>query len=207
VIIKVCGVRTVDVAEAAAEAGADWLGLVFAPGSIREISSDQAAAIRDAMSGRVRLVGVLVDSDAGTCNRLAERFRLDAVQLHGAVRPECVLDIEVPVVRALNIASIGDVQRSDWWPDLLILIDAVPRGDEPPGGTGRRLNPEVAAAVARHRAVLLAGGLGPDNVADAVRTIRPAGVDASSGLEAAPGVKDPELVRAYVRAARSAADG
>ncbi len=206
-IVKVCGVRTAEVAEAAVEAGADLVGLVFVERSPRAVDDRAADAVREAVAGRADLVGVLVEPDAELCDRLASRHRLAAVQVHGDVDPRLVTRVAVPVVRALNVRSATDAYTDPWWPASLLLLDAAP--DDPsalPGGTGRRLPVEWAAEVARHRPVILAGGLGPETVADAIATVRPRGVDASSGLESAPGVKDPTLVRAYVRTARAAFD-
>ena len=207
-IVKVCGVRDPQIAELAADAGADWIGIVFEPRSPRHASDAEADAVVEAVGGRADLVGVLVDPSAELCDELATRFRLDAVQVHGSgVDASLLADCTVPVIRGINVASEHDAYTLDWPPAGLVLLDAAPDlPGELPGGTGRRLPVEWAAGVARHRRILLAGGLGPDNVADAVARIRPYGVDASSGLESSPGVKDPDMVRAYVRTARAAFD-
>jgi len=222
VIVKVCGVSTPDVAEAALEAGADWIGLVFAAGSPRQVGPAAAAAVVAAVGGRADLIGVLVSPTPEQCDALSERYGLAAVQVHGDVDPLLVERCHVPVIRAINVRTKAEAFTFDWWPDSLVLLDAAgeggraaspralpagggpPLGDALPGGTGRRLPPEWAATVARHRDIVLAGGLGPDNVADAIAQVRPRGVDASSGLETAPGVKDVARVRAYVRSARAA---
>jgi phosphoribosylanthranilate isomerase len=207
VIVKVCGVRTAEVAEAAVEAGADMVGLVFAERSPRHVDDRAADAVREAVAGRADLVGVLVEPSAALCDHLAHRHRLAAVQLHGAIDPMLPARVSVPVVRALNVRTAAEAYTDGWWPASLLLLDAAPDGDGAlPGGTGRRLPLEWAAEVARHRPTILAGGLGPSTVAAAIAAVRPRGVDASSGLESAPGVKDPTLVRAYVRTARAAFD-
>lgn len=206
-IVKVCGVRTAEVAEAAVEAGADLVGLVFVERSPRNVDDRAADAVREAVAGRADLVGVLVEPDAALCDRLATRHRLAAVQVHGDVDPRLATEVAVPVVRALNVKSAVEAYTDPWWPASLILLDAAPEDPSAlPGGTGRRLPAEWAAEIARHRQVILAGGLGPDTVADAIAAVRPRGVDASSGLETAPGVKDAALVRAFVRTARAAFD-
>lgn len=205
-IVKVCGVRTADVAEVAVSAGADWIGLVFEPRSPRHADDATAAAVVEAVAGRADLIGVMVSPTARRCDEVAARWSLAAVQVHGPVEPDLVGACDVPVIRAINVDSAAAAFTFAWWPDGLILLDAAP--DDPgdlPGGTGRRLSMPWAADVARHRAVILAGGLGPGSVAEAVAAVRPRGVDASSGLESAPGVKDVARVRAYVRAARAAA--
>lgn len=204
-IVKVCGVRTPEVAEAAVEAGADWIGLVFEPRSPRHVDDARAQAVVEAVAGRAQLIGVLVAPPVELCERLCTRHRLDALQLHGDVAAGEVGLMPVAVIRGINIASAEAAFTLQWWPDGLVLLDSAPeRAEALPGGTGRRIDLETAATVQRHRPVILAGGLGPDTVAEAVRVVRPLGVDASSGLETAPGVKDVGLVRAYVRAARTA---
>ena len=206
-IVKVCGVRTAEVAEAAVEAGADLIGLVFAERSPRHVDDRAADAVREAVAGRADLVGVLVEPPPALCDHLARRHRLAAVQAHGAIDRMLPAQVSVPVIRALNVRSAAEAYTDGWWPASLLLLDAVPEeAGALPGGTGRRLPLEWAAEVARHRPTILAGGLGPDSVADAIAAVRPRGVDASSGLESAPGVKDPALVRAYVRTARAAFD-
>jgi phosphoribosylanthranilate isomerase len=207
VIVKVCGVRTAEVAEAAVDAGADLIGLVFAERSPRHVDDRAADAVREAVAGRADLVGVLVEPPAALCDHLARRHRLAAVQAHGDVDPRLVSQVAVPVVRALNVRSAAEAYTDGWWPASLLLLDAAPDDSGAlPGGTGRRIPLQWAAEVARHRPTILAGGLGPESVADAIAAVRPRGVDASSGLESAPGVKDPTLVRAYVRTARAAFD-
>jgi phosphoribosylanthranilate isomerase len=206
VIVKVCGVSTAEVAEAAVDAGADWIGMVFVPGSPRHLEAPAARRVAAAVGGAAELIGVLVAPSVEHCDELAERYRLAAVQVHGEVRPELAADSQVPVIRGINIHTQVEALLIDWWADALILLDAAGDGDALPGGTGRRLPTEWAAPVARHRRIVLAGGLGPDSVADAIARVRPYGVDASSGLESAPGVKEVSRVRAYVRAARAAFD-
>ena len=125
--------------------------------------------------------------------------------MHGSVDRHIVEHCHVPVIRAINVRTAADAYRLDWWPDSLVLLDSAGQSDgDLPGGTGRSLPAEWAAMVAVHRPVVLAGGLGPENVADAVARVHPFGVDASSGLEVSPGAKDIGRVRAYVRAARAA---
>jgi phosphoribosylanthranilate isomerase len=205
VIVKVCGVRTPEIAETAIDAGADWLGLVLVPASPRHADDAAARAVVDAVRGRADLVGVMVDATAAECDQAAKRYRLSAVQLHGTVAVSMVADASVPVIRAINLRDGSAAYTDPWWADCTVLLDAAPAADGLPGGTGDRVDETVAAALARHRRVVLAGGLSPDNVAAAIAAVRPYGVDASSGLESAPGVKDAERVVAFVMAARSAA--
>ena len=205
VIVKVCGVRTPEIAECAVEAGADWVGVVLEARSPRHADAASADAVRAAVAGRADLVGVMVEPSVERCAGLARRHRLDAVQLHGRVEPSIVGEVDVTVIRAVNPVSGGAAFTTDWWPDCLLLLDSPPEGAGAlPGGTGRLVDLETAAEVAAHRPIILAGGLTPDNVAAAIERVRPHGVDASSGLESSPGVKDPGRVRDFVIAARDA---
>lgn len=204
-IVKVCGVRTPEIAEVAIEAGADWLGLVLVEESPRHADDAAARAVIGAVRGRAGLVGVMVAPSASECDEAARRYGLAAVQVHGAVPPSLAWEASVPVIRAINDRDPRAAYTNDWWPDCLVLVDSAPNGDGGlPGGTGRRVDETAAAALARHRPVILAGGLTAANVAAAIEAVRPRGVDASSGLESAPGVKDPTLVAAFVAAARDA---
>jgi phosphoribosylanthranilate isomerase len=206
VIVKVCGVRTPEIAEAAIEAGADWLGLVLVGGSPRHVDDAAASAVRRQVRRRADLVGVMVSPSASECNEAAQRYGLAAVQVHGGVSPSLAWEAAVPIIRAINVRDPSDAFVEEWWPDCLVLLDSSPQDDgDLPGGTGLRVDEAAAAALARHRAVVLAGGLTGANVAAAIERVRPHGVDASSGLESAPGVKRPELVAAFVAAARDAA--
>jgi len=205
VIVKVCGVRTSEIAECAVEAGADWVGLVFEPRSPRHADPVAAEAVRAAVAGRADLVGVMVEPSVDRCEDLTRRHRLAAVQLHGRVEWEMVDALDVAVVRALNPAGAHAALTVDWWPDCLVLLDSPPASTGAlPGGTGSPVDLEIAAEVAAHRRIILAGGLTPDSVATAIERVRPYGVDASSGLESRPGVKDPGRVRDFVVAAREA---
>jgi phosphoribosylanthranilate isomerase len=203
-IVKVCGVRTPAIAEAAIEAGADWIGLMFVPASPRWADDSTALAVMRAVAGRADLVGVFIEPSIAVCDDAASRYRLAAVQVHGRHDPSLAA-ASVPVIPAINAATRESACTLEWPPDVLVMLDGMPTTGGLPGGTGRRVPLEWAADVARHRRVLLAGGLGPEDVATAIATVRPAGVDASSRLERAPGDKDEGLVREFVRAARSAA--
>jgi phosphoribosylanthranilate isomerase len=205
VIVKVCGVRTPEIAEVAIEAGADWLGLVLVEESPRHVDAAAARAVCRRVRGRAGLVGVMVAPSVSDCDEAAQRYGLAAVQVHGAVSPSLAWEASVPVIRAINDRDPRTAFTNEWWSDCLVLLDSAPNGDSGlPGGTGRRVDEVAAVALARHRPVILAGGLSAANVAAAIETVRPCGVDASSGLESAPGVKDPALVAAFVAAARDA---
>jgi phosphoribosylanthranilate isomerase len=157
------------------------------------------------VDGRADLVGVFVEPSATECDQAASRYRLAAVQVHGRFDPNLVTDCSVPVIPVFNVDDGATASTLDWPPDTLVMLDGMPEPGALPGGTGHRVPLACAADVARHREILLAGGLGPDDVAQAIAAVRPAGVDASSRLERRPGEKDAELVRRFVIAARSAA--
>ena len=204
-IVKVCGVRTPEVAEAAIDAGADWIGLMLVPRSVRWVDDEAALAVVRTVGGRADLIGVFVEPSAAECDDAATRYRLAGVQVHGNFDRTLVTSCAVPVIPVFNVEDRVAVNTIDWPPDILVMLDGRPDSGALPGGTGQHVPLDWAADVARHREILLAGGLGPDDVSDAIATVRPAGVDASSRLERRPGEKDPELVRRFVIAARSAA--
>jgi phosphoribosylanthranilate isomerase len=204
-IVKVCGVRTVEVAETAIEAGADWIGLMLVPKSSRWVDDSAAMAVVGAVGDRADLIGVFVEPNAAECDEAASRYRLAGVQVHGRFDRRLMTACAVPVIPVFNVRNASTARTIDWPPDTLLMLDGMPDIGALPGGTGHRVPLEWAADMARHREVILAGGLGPDDVATAIATVRPAGVDASSRLERSPGEKDPGLVRRYVTAARSAA--
>jgi phosphoribosylanthranilate isomerase len=198
-------VRTPEVAEAAIESGADWIGLMFVQASPRSVDDAAALAVMQAVRGRADLVGVFVTPSASVCDEAAARYRLSAVQVYGPIDLEFARSCAVPVIPVVNVDSRAAACTIDWSPDVLLMLDGVPSRGGLPGGTGHRVPLDWAADVARHRAVVLAGGLGPDDVAAAIATVHPAGVDASSRLERQAGEKDPLLVQDFVRAARRAA--
>jgi phosphoribosylanthranilate isomerase len=191
--VKVCGLTRLDDAYAAVEAGASAVGFVFWPESPRFVDPYRARAIAATLPPFVTAVGLFVNQSVGYVNGVASLVRLGAVQLHGDETPEFAASITAPVIRALP------VERAAAWPEgttlLLDAHDPVKRG-----GTGRVIDWSAAAAVAAHRRVLLAGGLTPDNVADAIARVRPFGIDVSSGVERAPGIKDHARIRALFEA-------
>ncbi len=201
--IKVCGITTEDAARAAVDAGADHLGLVFCA-SPRRVTIERAAALTAEIPAS--WIGVFSDSRPSEVVRLARSLGLAAVQLHGNETPEECRAIReragIPLWKAVDL-GIPTAEEPYLESVDALLVDAGR------GGTGRALDWAVVAARfprgRRSLPVILAGGLDPDNVAGAIREARPDGVDASSRLECAPGVKDPELVRRFVTRARAEA--
>ncbi|ACY16085.1 phosphoribosylanthranilate isomerase [Haliangium ochraceum] len=223
-IIKLCGLTRPEDAAAAVAAGADWLGLNFWPRSKRvvELASAQACAqaarTEAARTGRtVELVGVFVNQEPDEITALAEAVQLGYVQLHGDESPEtCALvrargraqagGAGYRLIRAVAVREPADVATALAHKADLLLVDA-PCAEY--GGSGRTGDWQLARALvtearAQARAVLLAGGLRPENVGDAVTSVGPAGVDVASGVESAPGIKDAARMRAFVENARRA---
>ena len=197
--VKICGITTAEDARAAIEAGADALGLNFVPGSVRALDDETARAISAAAAGRVVRVGVFQDASLERVRHCVENIGLDVVQLHGDESPDYVAEIPYPVLKMLP-ANEALREQARRYPKADLLIDH-PAG----GGSGTAWSYEQALAlVASGRRVWIAGGLDPENVAEATRRALPHGVDASSGLESEPGRKDPQRMRAFVAAARGA---
>jgi phosphoribosylanthranilate isomerase len=195
-LIKICGITQVEDAEAAVGLGAGAIGFVFWPRSPRAIDPERARSIATALPPFVTTVGVFVNQAPAFVNDVAARVGLGAVQLHGDERIEVLAQIERPVVKSF---ALGGNEDADVWPDRVrLLIDA--HDPDRRGGTGRTVDWSKAAAIAARRPVLLAGGLNAANAADAIRTVRPFGIDVSSGVESAPGVKDHARLRALFEA-------
>jgi phosphoribosylanthranilate isomerase len=192
--VKICGITSVEDASHAVAAGATALGFVFWPKSPRFVTPECAADIARAVPPGVDTVGVFVDAPIERVNETVERVGLSIVQLHGEEPAEYARAVRCPVLRAVRV---GDIASVEGWPaPVRLLIDAI--DPEARGGTGARVDWDRAAAVARTRDVVLAGGLTPENVGEAIEKVRPWGVDVSSGVEQAPGVKDPDKVTRFV---------
>jgi tryptophan synthase beta chain/phosphoribosylanthranilate isomerase len=197
--VKICGLTNVGDAEAALAAGADALGMIFAPDSPRRVELAAAREISRVAAGRAVRGGVFQDASAAEVERIASEVPLDVVQLHGAESPEYAAGLGFPVLKVLP-GDAGAEAAAARYPGLELLLDH-PSG----GGSGRAWDFALARAlVGRGRRVWIGGGLGPENVAEAIRQASPYGVDAASSLESAPGRKDRARVAAFVAAARSA---
>jgi phosphoribosylanthranilate isomerase len=200
--VKICGVTSVADARAAVAAGADMIGLNFYPGSKRYVPLERAQEIVAALPGDVWKVGVFVNAPRAEIERVQAALQLDAIQLHGDEPAEMTQGFAVPVVRTLKLCAAGDAQRA------LAQVHAdyyLCEGDAGAayGGAGASFDWDWARAVPRERLVV-AGGLTPENVAAAVRALRPFAVDVASGVESAPGVKDPARMAALVAHAKAA---
>lgn len=202
--VKICGVRTVEDAQVAADAGANAIGLNFVPASPRFVDEDTARAIASAIHGRpdVELVGVVANLSEAEARSLRARVSLDRLQLHGDEPEGLVAALQPFAFKAVRIGSADDVVRARRYPSDPLLVDA--RHGDALGGTGRSFDWSLVEELARERPILIAGGLRPENVADAIRAVRPFGVDVASGVEIRPGVQSPDRIRAFVAAATRA---
>jgi phosphoribosylanthranilate isomerase len=203
--VKICGITQPEDAEQSVACGADALGFVFWPGSPRAIAVDRASAIAAAVTSAV-IVGVFVDQALDEVRRIAEAVPLDAIQLHGNESVRYIERLGRPVLKAVGLGQAGTGEADTWPDEVLLLLDAV--DPERHGGTGRTVDWRSAAVLARRRPVMLAGGIRPDNVGSAIHTVRPFGIDVSSGVESRPGRKDPARLTALFEAidAATAAD-
>ena len=212
--VKICGVTLPEWACVAADAGADAVGLIFAD-SPRRVTTEQAVEIARALPPWVAPVGVFVDASARAIRETAGEVGLAAVQLHGDEPPEILAELGwMKVIKAFGIGSEDDLAAARAWrkaaehlgrtPDAYLVDARVAAG--PKGGTGEQADWDAAASMIGDgfTPLILAGGLGPVNVADAVRAVGPWGVDSSSGTETEPGRKSPEKIRAFVEAVRAA---
>lgn len=213
--IKICGFTRLADAQQAAELGVDFLGFIFYPPSARSVTASQARAITDALRASFgsrcpRFVGVFVNTPADDVAATMDEARLDLAQLHGEETPEQIRRLAPKAYKAIRPRSeaealtaleiYGDLVDVDGQPQL--LVDAYDPARY--GGTGHRTDIAMARTLARRCRLLLAGGLTPGNVGDAIQQIAPWGVDVASGVEIEKGIKDPARMRAFVEAARAA---
>lgn len=200
--VKICGLTSPDDALRCIEAGADAIGLNFWPGSPRCVDLATARSIVDVAGDRAEMVGVFVDFDLTRVREALGETGVQWAQLHGSEPPELVAALLPWAYKAVGVKDGSAVEIARTYPGEHLLLDASVPGM--PGGTGRTFDWSIAAEVAKERKLTLAGGLNPDNVADAVMAVRPFRVDVASGVESEPGRKDPELVRRFIEAAKSA---
>jgi phosphoribosylanthranilate isomerase len=210
-LIKICGLTSPEALDVALEAGADAVGFVFFPPSPRHLGFEAARALGARVRGRARKVALSVDADDEWLAASIEALKPDMLQLHGKETPDRVVVVRtrfgLPVIKALPIASRSDLTpiRSYAAVTDQILFDArAPREATRPGGLGKSFDWTLLQGVNPGVPFMLSGGLDPGNVAEAVRITRAGAVDVSSGVERAPGFKDPDKIRAFIRAARDA---
>jgi phosphoribosylanthranilate isomerase len=201
--VKICGITSAEDARLAVDAGADALGFIFVEGTPRYLSPARAAAIIATLPPFVVPVGIFWDHPAGHVKAVAEECRLGALQFHGDEAPEAVAQHRLPAIKTIKLGAEADLDRLARYDVSAFLLDSPGRWSE--GEAREPISWTLARrAVDAGRRVILAAGLTPDNVAEAIRAVRPYAVDVNSGVEARPGVKDPEKVRRFVARARGA---
>jgi phosphoribosylanthranilate isomerase len=200
--VKICGITRPDDARAATEAGADAIGINLYPGSKRYVDLERAAAIVAVLPANVWRVGVFVDASREEIASVVERLGLSAIQLHGEEPAGFELGWPVPTIRAIRVRSTADVTGAlgSYAPDYFLCEGTAGGGY---GGAGEGFDWQLARAIPRQR-LIVAGGLRPENVADAVHALRPFAVDVASGVERSPGVKDTARVAAFIANAKRA---
>lgn len=210
-LVKICGLKTPDALDAALEAGADLVGFVFFEPSPRHVGYDAARALGERVQGRAGKVALTVDADDATFERIVAELQPDMLQLHGQESPEQVRILkkkfDLPVMKAIPVESADDLGAIAMYEKVAdrILFDArAPRDATRPGGLGKSFDWTLLQNIDPGIPYMLSGGLDADNVAEALRIARAPGVDVSSGVERAPGEKDTDKIRAFVRAARAA---
>lgn len=205
VVVKICGVTTPRDAELVVEAGADMVGLNFVPSSKRYIDVAQARSIVAAIAGRIETVAVVADRNVDELKDLRDATGVDTLQLHGDEAPQSLESLPPRDFKAVRIATAADVEFAARFRGPRLLVDAKvvdEKGATLLGGTGHRFDWTLITDLVAQRELILAGGLNPSNVATAVSSVRPWGVDVASGVEASARVKDPNLVERFVRAAK-----
>ena len=210
-IVKICGLSTEDTLDAALDAGAERVGFVFFPRSPRHLALARAAALAARARGRAAIVALTVDADDAALGEIVAAVAPDMLQLHGREAPERAAAVRArfgrPVIKALGVSTAAEVAGAAAYRGSIdeILFDAKPpEGSALPGGNGVSFDWRLLAALDLPVPFMLSGGLGPCNVGEALRVTRAPAVDVSSGVETAPGVKSPELIAAFVGAARGA---
>jgi phosphoribosylanthranilate isomerase len=212
--IKICGLMTPDALDVAIEAGADYVGFVFFPPSPRHIGFELARTLGERVRSRAKKVALSVDADNDWLAASIEALKPDMLQLHGRETPERVAAVRsrfrLPVMKAIPIAARSDLSPIRLYAhsaDRLIFDARAPRDATRPGGLGKRFDWNLLAGVDPGIPFMLSGGLDAGNVAEALRITQAPAVDVSSGVERTPGIKDPDKIRAFIRAVRAADAG
>lgn len=210
--VKICGLSTPETVDAALSAGADMIGLNFFPPSPRSVALDVAGGLAARVRGKAAIVALTVDMDERSLEAIVAALRPDILQLHGRETPERVREVKarfgIRVMKAIGIRDAADLAALEPYLDAadLLLLDAKPpKGAVLPGGNGVPFDWTLLSSFDPGLPWLLSGGLGPQNVGEALRITGAPGVDVASGVETAPGRKDPDLIRAFIAAARATA--
>lgn len=202
--VKICGLKTAETIDRAVARGATHIGFIFFEKSPRNISPDVAGELADRVRGRVKIVAVTVDADDDELDDIVSLLRPDILQLHGHESPERLLHIKaiygLPVMKVFSIREQADLDRIDPFIGVAdrFLFDAkAPKGSDLPGGNGVSFDWDLMASLDEGVDYMLSGGLNKDNVAVAITSTRATGIDVSSGVESAPGVKDLGMIDAF----------
>jgi phosphoribosylanthranilate isomerase len=211
--IKICGLKTAAALAAALTGGASHVGFIFFPKSPRYIEPAEAGRLRAGALNKAKAVAVTVDADNATLDRIVAAMQPDMLQLHGSETPERVTAVKarygLPVMKALSIRSAADLDAIASYrgvADRLMFDAKPPAGSQLPGGNGVTFDWRLLAGLDADVDYMLSGGLNAANIGQAMRLSNPPGIDISSGVESAPGVKEPALIEAFFRAVRTAAD-
>jgi phosphoribosylanthranilate isomerase len=208
--VKICGLSTRETLDAALQAGADMVGFVFFPASPRHVTLQTARDLGRQAKGRAVKVALAVDADDATLANIVEALQPDILQLHGSETVARLRDIKqsfgLQVMKAIAVETAADLAPLPGYAAIAdrILFDArAPKGSTRPGGLGAVFDWHVLENLDLKLPFMVSGGLNAANVAEAVRVTRAGGVDVSSGVEHTPGLKDPEMIRAFIHAARA----
>jgi len=209
--IKICGLKTPDTVQRAVDLGASHVGFIFFPKSPRNIEPADATELADLVRGRARIVAVTVNADNDDLDEIVSLLRPDILQLHGSESPERVLTVKavygLPVMKAFSVREAADLEKVDAYIGIAdrFLFDAKPpAGSDLPGGNGVSFDWTLMDALDGSVDYMLSGGLNKDNVGEAVAVTRAPGIDVSSGVESAPGVKDIGRMEEFFEAVRRA---
>jgi phosphoribosylanthranilate isomerase len=209
-IVKICGLSTRETLDVALQAGANMVGFVFFPASPRHLGLETARDLGRQAKGRAIKAALTVDADDATLANIVEALQPDILQLHGRETVARLRDIKqtfgLQVMKAIAIETPADLASLPGYAAVAdrVLFDArAPRGATRPGGLGAVFDWHVLENLDLKLPFMVSGGLNAENVAEAARVTRAGGIDVSSGVERAPGVKDPEMIRAFIRAARA----
>ncbi|MGS1095350.1 phosphoribosylanthranilate isomerase [Aquamicrobium terrae] len=209
--IKICGLKTEAALASAIDGGASHVGFIFFPKSPRYVTPQEAGVLRARASGKAKAVAVTVDADDAFLDAIVAAMEPDMLQLHGAESPERVAAVKarygLPVMKALAVQEAADLARVAPYRGIAdrFLFDArPPAGSELPGGNGVRFDWTILAGLDAGVDYMLSGGLDAANIGDALRLANPPGIDISSGVESAPGVKDAALIEAFFKAVAAA---
>ncbi|MDG4853301.1 MULTISPECIES: phosphoribosylanthranilate isomerase [unclassified Mesorhizobium] len=211
--IKICGLKTDTAMAAALAGGASHVGFIFFAKSPRFVDPAEAGRLRQAAIGKAKAVAVTVDADDDFLDDIVARMQPDMLQLHGSETPVQVAELKtrygLPVMKVLSVSEAADLERIKPYvgvADRLMFDAKPPKGSQLPGGNGVAFDWRILAGLDAGLDYMLSGGLNAANVGDALRLANPPGIDISSGVESAPGVKEPALIEQFFRAVRAARD-